>query len=451
MKNIILYILFLPLSGWCQNSDWKELQGMIDKAIQQNGSVRLKRNYSIDKPLVAAKWENNRYEYFSIEILGEATMWDVNQKSVIKTSFTDAPALSIQKGRNILIQGVNFQGRYSAPKLSIPEMYGTDLENYKVQNARDSRYSPHSAIAIDPFSTDIPKDGGYFSMKEFYRGSRDNNGSHLIRIEDCTFNGFVIGAVISPNGYTKEGDSIQFKNIRIGTTKIGIAAGNTNLKMNSIVNIGAWGDTHTLFDFSHYGNQAGGNWSINGVNLAGNVVRLVDRKTPMNTSLKIKNVFAESLGTIGFWSGTNDSLEFASINFRYINQTKGFPDYAFNGTNVTIRYSTLRYYGEKLPILFIGNNKYLNNIYDGNSPVFLDNSILTSARLSFELNRTKDRVVSFSKSNVKENDILLLYSPKLQFLGYGIVRKSSSGDLILTDESPSVKKAGKYIAIVAKK
>ncbi|ULQ52386.1 hypothetical protein [Flavihumibacter fluvii] len=445
-------LFFIPLFSFGQNADWRELQGKIDSAIKIHGKVEIRRNYKIDKPLVAAAWDGKEYTYFSIQIIGEATMWDVNARSKISTTFKDAPALVIQKGKDVIIHGVNFQGQYQAPALNTEQLYSTELENYGDTTCRDSRYSPFCAIAIDPFSGGLPPDKGYPSLKSWYRGPAKISGSTDIRIEDCTFNGFTVGAILSLAGEVSDDGHMTFENIRIGTCKIGIAGTGGNEKLNKVINIGSWGTTHTLLDFTLYGKQEPGNWLVDGVNIAGNVVQLVCRNSRDKQPLHMKNVFAESLGRIGVWSTLlADKLENASINFRYINQTKGFPDFALLGDGVTISQSTLRYYGQKLPIVFVGQQAHVNTTYDGNKPVFWNNSDRKKSRnpgMSTVQISSKQAIV---KEEAAIGDAVVFLDENNKYVGYGLVEKLLDGNCLVGQISGSVKPGRNYYATVYKK
>ena len=449
MKILALFSLLVPILGFSQNADWKELQNKIDSAVKINGVVLVNRNYKIDKPLVAAKWNGKDYDYFTIQIIGQATMWDVNSRSVIVATFNDAPALSIHKGKGVLIKGINLQGEFKPPTLTTEQLYSTTLDEYSQGNSRDSRYSPYCAIAIDPFMHKLPPDNGYPMLKSWYRGSNSVNGSIGIRIEDCTMNGFIVGAITSPNGHTLNAESITFQNIRIGNCKIGFAGCQSNEKMVRVINVGAWGTTHTLFGFNLYGNQEAGNWIVDGVNVAGNVVQLITRKSNGSFPMYLSNVFAESIGSIGEWStNLSDRMDNASVNFRYIDQTNGFPDYALKGYGVTISNSTLRYYGQKLPILFIGEQTHESVNYDHNSPIFIETSKNQKLKntVSVKIKVEKRKTLLSLKTEV--GNTIGFFKEDRSWAGYGIVESITSGKAVVAQLSPSVIDGNKYLILL---
>ena len=314
------------------NNDYIELQGKINQAVIDNSVVEITRDYVIDYPLVMARFEDGEYKQHSAKIIGNSTMWDVSNGN-IKATFSDAPILSIHKGKGNIVKGLNISG--------------TGI-------GRDSRYSPYTALAIDPICGFLPPDGGYPGLKEFYQGSESKSGSTGIRIEDCTFNNVTVGSITSPNGHTQNAELITYQNIRIGKVKHGIAGCQAQEKLNRIINIGAWDECETLFRFNTYGECSSGQWVIDGVNVAGNVKELIYRSSHGYFPLFMMNVFAESLKRIGYWqSFVGDTMQNISIDFAYPEETT-LPDYHLEGGGVKIQNGQIRYYGQEYPVILKG-------------------------------------------------------------------------------------------------
>lgn len=333
--RLLPILLLINLFSFGQNADWKELQGKIDSArTSATGIVTIDRNYTIDKPLIAAKWNGTDYEFFTIQIVGYATKWDVNGRSIIRATFNNAPILSIHKGKGVIVKGVNFQG----------PGWG-----------RDSRYSPQACIAIDPFRYNLPPDGGYPTLQEWYRGKVSVSGSTGIEVENCTFNGTVIGLITSPNGYTLNAENCGFRKLRAYSVKYVIAGCQAQEKANKVEDLGAWGPSECVFYFNKYGAQQAGNWSIRDINIAGDVRSIIYRSSGGAFPIFIDDLFAESIEKIGYWqSNVGDAMNKASINFKHPKQMGYFTDSHMDGTGVTITNSTIRYYGDTMPVLFKG-------------------------------------------------------------------------------------------------
>jgi hypothetical protein len=427
----IITILF-PLFSFGQNADWKELQSMIDTAVKYNGIVEVKRNYTIDFPLVAAKWDGKDYKQFTIQIIGYATMWDVGQSSVIKAKFKDAPILSIHKGKGCVVKGINFQGA------------GV--------NGRDSRFSPYCAVAIDPFRFNLPRDSGYTPLRSYYRGSTSKGGSTGLRFEDCTFGEVVVGAITSPNGYTQNAEMITFQNIRIGNCKVGIAGCQPQEKMNRVINIGCWSTCETLFGFNLYGETKPGNWVIDGVNIAGKVDNLVNRSSHGYFPLYINNVYAESLLSIGHWQSlVGDALTNASINFRYPANGEPLSDFNLSGGGVSFVNCDMRYYIEtkSVPILVAGTG----NTYSSAPHMIYGKGLLTDSNITrYTTFKEQDIIISQGRAviqgvdkDMKKGDLITFFKKgNWEFAGQGLVDSVGEGLFYVTSVSSTVAKGGVY-------
>lgn len=351
MKKSILALLFaLPLFLSAQNNDWKELQSMLDSArTSPTGVVTVARNYIVDKPLIIHNWDGSKYNQVSIVVQGYATMWDRGQRSVIKATFNDAPILSIQTAKGVIIRGLNLQG----PSIG-----------------RDSRYSPQAGICIDPFSGLLPADSGYPSLREWYRGPQTRSGSTGIRVEDCTVNNTTVGIITSPNGFTQNAEIITYQNIRLQAVKYGIVGCQAQEKQNRILNLGAWGPTQCLFVFNRYGAGQPGHWIIDGVNIAGGVDSIISRASTGWGPLFMTNVFAESIRTVGFWyAGSGDLFTNSLINLKFPNELGYYPENAIDARYLTMKDVNIRYYGATTtPMLlyrlagFIGGAPYVPTI-----------------------------------------------------------------------------------------
>lgn len=348
--------------------DYIELQSMIDKAVETNGRVIIDRNYVIDAPLVAAKWNGTDYVPFTIQIIGNSTMWDVGGISQITALHKDAPALIIHRGKGCVIRGVNFQGAYRV-QMSDSDFFRSQFANYGDPTCRDSQYSPYAAIVIDAFRSNLPPDGGYPTLKDYYRGKGGNGGSTGFQIDNCTFKNFTIGLIFSPNGQTANCDLMKVEDIRIYNTKAGIVGCQAQEKSIKLNNINCWGRTHTLFVWGPYGNGTPGMYTINGVQIAGGVVRLVNRISGGYFPLQINDVFAEQLGSIGQWhSLVGDRLSNSSIGFVHPD-IAGFPNYGHlygqnNAKGMTLENCTIRYYGKDMPVLLNGTYTIINSRVD---------------------------------------------------------------------------------------
>jgi hypothetical protein len=407
-------ILLFPVFSFAQNADWKDLQTKIDNAIKTGEPVQVSRNYIIDKPLVIADWNGKNYGTASIKMIGNATMTDNFSRSVIKATFNDAPILSIHKNKGTIISGITFLG---------PGIEG-----------RDSRYSPAACIAIDPFCYKTPPDGGYPKLKEWYRGSSSVGGSTGVRIENCTVKNMLIGIIVSPNGHTRNAELITFRSIRFGDCKYGLVGCQDQEKMNRIINVTAKENCDALFVWNKYGAGLPGQYTIDSVNISGNVKSLLFRHSAGYFPLYISNAYAESLDSIGTWtSNVGDALVNSIINL----DPNSVTDNQLFGWGITIDNCKIQYPNQSRRLMFRcrdckvinGNLNALNAYYEnykGNSFIALVNN----------------RRVKIKYPGRLGNSIIFVQGG-MAYVGSGVVEKVI-GDSIVVKVSPSITNGKRY-------
>jgi len=412
LKVLVFLTLAIPTFG--QNADWAELQGKIDSAVKTGLPVQVNRNYTIDQPLVIAAWNGKDYGTASIKMIGNAMMWDNMNRSVIRATFKDAPILAIHKNKGTVISGITFIGP------------GVD--------GRDSRYSPAACIAIDPFCYKLPPDGGYPSLKEWYRGSTSVGGSTGIRIEDCTVKDMLIGIIISPNGYTRNAEMLTFQNIRFGNAKYGFAGCQDQEKMNRIINVGAWEKCETLFVFGLYGYGKPGHYSIDGVNVAGGVRSLIYRHSGGYFPLYMTNVYAESIDSIGTWTtSVGDVLSNATIGLNQYSVT----DNQLFGWGLTIEKSNIRYYGQDRRLLFRCRDCKING-----GVINALNTYYEYAKGELITANIQDGKITI-RANSKVGSSVIFVEGGMSYPGTGVVEKVI-GDSVVVRVSSGIVNGKKY-------
>lgn len=369
----LLTILLFPVFCFGQNADWKEPQAKVDIAVMTNGIVNIDRNYTYDLPIVAAKWDsvNNKYQPFTIQIVGRSTFWDVGNISQLTYTGKDGFALGIHLGKGCVIKGINIRGTYKSPNITQAAFFQSSFKSYGDTTCRDSRYSPHAGIVIDPFRDVPPPDGGYPGLQKYYRGKGGNGGSTGFYMRDLTFDNLTMGLVFSPNGQTANCENMTVEYVRIYNTKAGFVGCQAQEKSNSLYAVFCWGRTHTLFQWGGYGNGTPGSYTINRVQIAGGVVKLLNRVSGGYFPLTINDVFAESLGSIGQWqSSVGDKLSNSIIGFAPPDIAGSFPasGHVYGqgwAGGITFDNCVIRYYGKPyLPILFNGEYNTSNCTID---------------------------------------------------------------------------------------
>jgi hypothetical protein len=305
------------------------IQKSIDTVIANQATMRTiffpSGTYLINSPLVVYSWNGTAYNTVSVRLEGESPFWEKSGTGTIIqcNGFKNTFALGIQQGKGVEVDHIKFVGGFTPPALTTYQFYTCAYSAYTDGVSRDDQYSPYAGIVVDPFSSVAPTGGGYPSIVSyngtvnFYRGSGAGGSTGCI-FEDIYITNFVVGFITSPSGATVNAELMRITKIQIEACKAGIAGCQAQEKLNVVEHCACWGQTHTLFNIGGtdgYGAIGGGYWVIDGVNIAGSVNRMVSRRVSANP-LMIKNVFAESLGIIGQWTGgAGDLLSDSTIAF----------------------------------------------------------------------------------------------------------------------------------------
>ena len=258
--------------------------------------------YKIDAPLIVYKWDGSQYLFTSVNIIGAeaAGFTDDSVETTIRLTATDTFAIGYQRVRTSKIKGVSILGPFQKTGVTLEQYYEGSYSTWaSMHGVRDTAYSPLAGVVIDPFRMDsgaLPADGGYPGLSAWYRGNTQGGSSNVI-ISDCRFTGFTVAILNSPNFGSFNAENIYVSNVAIEHCKVGFASCQRQEKNNSIKNLISWGNVHTLIDGVSYGQGQGCPPNIDGVNIAGNTIRIFNISVQFNVT--IKNVFAEALYRVG--------------------------------------------------------------------------------------------------------------------------------------------------------
>lgn len=328
-----------------------KIQYAIDSMVGKKGTVFFPAGtYQIDSGLVVYSYSGGEYQQASVMLLGEDRMHSPGI-TTIRTTDSLNFCLALQKNKGTAIQGITFKGVFDFASSGV-----TDDSLYRSArdvtdgSCRSTRYSPYSGIVIDPFYNSTPPDGGYPSWSTYYRGDASVGGSTGIFVDQCTFDDFTIGITVSPSGHILNGEMCTFSNIRImGDCRNGFASGQAQEKLNRIINWEAWGRVRTLFLWNTVGDGEPGFYTIDGVNIAGNVVEGIYRASAGFFPLFVSNFYAESIGSFADWSSAvGDAVSNSSINFLVYSSANTFPRFNVAGEGVAFYNVDMRYYGNGL-------------------------------------------------------------------------------------------------------
>ena len=285
--------------------------------------------YNIDSPWMIMKWSGSAFSFFSVDIEGDKTAWTADYLTqinnvTIRPSYDDKPAICIQNGRAVRLKNITVIGQ-NAISLTFPDYpeMMTDA-NWVTGTCRDERYSPYSGIAIDPFGSSVPVDGGYPGLSAYY--ANPNSGSSDIMFENVKVTNFVTGFIISPNGTSPQGDMISFLNCEALYNKTGISVCQSQARGVSWTGGGIYWALY-CFDGLEYGQRQGYAPLIEGGIYAGKYLFHV--AASQGTQL-IKGLYAESFASIGFLGigSTSDMpVVFEGSYFNFTNQGGIFADW----------------------------------------------------------------------------------------------------------------------------
>ena len=364
-------------TGNGNKDDYKAIQTSINTCIRNNIRTLYipAGRYKISQPLIlSANTASNRF--CTLEILGESSFWDSNMGSELLPTFKNSFSIGIQLGKGCKVRKLAIRGLFTPPNpAKRKEFFNINFEKFTDASCRDNRYSPYSAIVIDPFShgneNTLPQGSRYPGLEKFYgnktNGGEIRGGSTATEIEEMKISNFVVGICSSPNGITQNAEITLINKIQFENCKLCISGGQAQEKANTISNIYCWGGTHTMFATGLYGSsREAGNWNIDHVNIAGAVVRFIYNDQHGYFPTYISHVFAESLGC---WGTLNSELACSvndcMVDFAYNNEAGDRNLLNSWGQLITYRNCNFRFYGEKTPLHFETNALFENCYFSG--------------------------------------------------------------------------------------
>jgi len=290
----------------------------IQFCISQNGTVLqfLRGTYSIASPILCFKWTAGAFSFFSLTLIGETPGYITAQQTRIVTTFKDCPALIIQAGRMIKVQNISFLGGAS----SGAQPGYSDLLNdsgatpwWNTNGARDTSYSPHAGIAIDPFCSGVPADGGYPGLSAYYTA---NVGSSGVFLQNAAPKGFIVGVALScSGGGTQLGDNVILDKCSLGGNKVSVAIGQSQDRGITIRDPFVLG-CQVFLDTKRYGAGTGGCQTVDG-GIIDFVKWLLNYTTGNYQNLTLRNIFSESIYSLGFYTGAYP-LDIETCHFKFL-------------------------------------------------------------------------------------------------------------------------------------
>ena len=250
------------------------LQKSIDACIISGVSKNLyiADSYKFSKTLKLQYLYNGSYTGFALNFYGDGDIWDRRTKLTYTNTDLTSPAIAIQMAKGGRVSNFTLTGSYPAPIYYDSSYYFNAFPSYP----------GYSGIVVDDDR------------------SNTTSGRTGLKIEDIVVDGFDVLYDISPNGVTYNADIIRLTDIQCGHGRIGVRSNQAQEKGNIINNIASWGRIHTIFQSGKSGKFQGGDYVINGGNIAGLPVQLLDVQQSGWNNLSINDLYAESLGRIGY-------------------------------------------------------------------------------------------------------------------------------------------------------
>lgn len=265
---------------------------------------------------------------------------DGSHQTVLRPDFANAPILSIQTGRGVVIEGIVFDGllrRGWEPNYT--DVF--QLSNFAANGVRDSRYSPQCAIAFDPSGNgSVPGDGGF---PGFDYSSRRNGSSNCI-VRDCVIRNCIVGILADPNGVNSNTSELLFERLAIKACKVAYACGGTQAKVVTFRDPIITG-VNTAFDTVNYGPGKGRPPKLVTGGSIGICAAIADYATD-GGGTAFEGVSGESIGSLGTFgvapSGAASVSSFSGCDLLFnVNPNGPTPDWLTLGQQLALRDSTL--------------------------------------------------------------------------------------------------------------
>lgn len=308
--------------------NWVSLQKSINFCINNTALYTPAGNYKYSKPLTAAYLYNRVYAACKLNWYGDGDIWD--GATTLTYTGTTGYAFGIQRAKGGSIHNLRFKGQFVSPLNKGRAYFNLTDSTFKDASGKTRR--GYSGIVIDP-------DGGLGA-----------GGSTGLKVYDMQVDGFDILYSVSPNGVTYNADVLEFKDIRCGNGRIGFQSGQAQEKGNTITNIVAWDNLHTLVSIGNAGKVQGGSYTITGGNIAGGVIRLFNVRVSGWNPFYVNGLTAESIASLGtIYSGDSRYAPICVLNdlrirFALPSQV-GKQVLLTANPNVRLTNSTLWYYG----------------------------------------------------------------------------------------------------------
>lgn len=289
--------------------DYPYIQKAIDWVVKYrtHGTVFIPAgDYILSKGLLIRKDENKdgASEFVSVDILGSKTAStdgaENGGETVLRCYDVTDFGIGIQRGKTMSIRNIAFSGKNLAGYKVNEFNVGDPNTSFLEAGCRNNRYSPYSAIVIDPFATKAVLTDNRYPKRTALYSEISNGGSSAISIENCFIRGFAVGICNSPNGISQNAECHNFEHLWINLCKSAIVNCNSQARTVFCGDIKVWGGVECVFDHQRYGDGTSSAMLIEDINIAGSAKYIIATTNwGIGYYHQLNKVHAESVWAIG--------------------------------------------------------------------------------------------------------------------------------------------------------
>lgn len=294
-------------------------QATIDCCIR-NGSKVSKitiptGTYTCNNPVIEYNWNGSFYAPHQVLIEGETNFSEASGfGTVINFTRHDCFGFGTQASKGGSLKNIKLNGPYAAPTFASQyAFYTANISAFTDGVTRDTRYSPNTSAAIDPFGPSVPVDGGYPGndaygnpLSGYYRGS--TNGTTGFELDNVFRAGWVVCLITSPNGQTVNAELIRDTNFQYSNYKWCVSGCQAQEKGNLVAFGQAWGSGYGLVCSNQYGAGSIGQWTFTDWDIAGLNQQLGTHDDSGYFPWSFFRMYAESIGSLGSMKSNQGAL-----------------------------------------------------------------------------------------------------------------------------------------------
>lgn len=261
--------------------------------------------YTMDTALYIQSLQEGDFVGCNLHFFGESNYWAPEVGSILNFVNRSGNGIAMQQNKGTEIDHINLHGVWTNP------VFATDSAFY------NCTYANYRDFTVGQY---------YFGLNIDYRSnhSGSQNGSSGCHFHDMNIGGFTCFITVSLTSIndvsglnTLNGDALLFENIQGGDGKIFFISSQGQEKGNVLRNMISWGTIHTFFSSGNENQHQGGNYMIDGGNIAGRCNQLFMINQGGWGLITVGGAFFnEQIGRIG--TVTSDKpIKFIGITFHF--------------------------------------------------------------------------------------------------------------------------------------